>query len=57
MLATQMPDTPPETKDVKQVKLQASPCVQRALHGRLPFIVVAFSFAVIPHVDVSDWLY
>lgn len=30
MLATQMPDTPPEAKDVKQVKPRAVPYVQRS---------------------------
>lgn len=47
MLATQMPDTPPEAKDVKQVKLRASPCVQRPCYLE-DLLVVVFSFTVIP---------
>lgn len=61
MLATQMPDMPPEAQDVKQVKPQAfAVCAKILLPWIFPFLVVVFSsftVTVIPQVKVSDRLY
>lgn len=44
MLATQMPDTPPEAKDVKQVKPLNVPHLHRSLISL--FCLVVFPFTV-----------
>lgn len=44
MLATQMPDTPPEAKDVKQVKPLNVPYLHRSLISL--FCLVVFPFTV-----------